>query len=212
MQPGTAGGGYVSHSRCQKLIIKRALKLSLAAAVFSAFLCLPLAVGWVNCSDSGAIVRCERAMEARGPPRTGGAWHGGAACPGTTAGERRAGPGTGRALLQHRGGLGTVPAHPTASSGPSLPIRCLRRGISPRGLLETAWKWPFLWAARPRVSLLPAMGKVSVQMWVMCPADGARLAQTPPLLDHLPPTPLRSHLVPGRGNAGASKGSRCPVL
>lgn len=35
---------------------KRALKLSLAAAVFPAFLCLPLAVGWVNCSDSGAIV------------------------------------------------------------------------------------------------------------------------------------------------------------
>jgi len=37
---------------------KRALKLSLVAAVFSAFLCLPLAAGWVNCSDSGAIVCC----------------------------------------------------------------------------------------------------------------------------------------------------------
>lgn len=47
---------------------KRALKLSLVAAVVSAFLSLPLAAGWVNCPDTGAIVRRRGAAEARGPP------------------------------------------------------------------------------------------------------------------------------------------------
>lgn len=47
---------------------KRALKLSLVAAVVSAFLSLPLAAGWVNCPDTGAIVHRRGAAEARGPP------------------------------------------------------------------------------------------------------------------------------------------------
>lgn len=135
MQPGTVGGGYVSHSplsRCQKLIIKRALKLSLAVAVFSAFLCLPLAVGWVNCSDSGAIVRCERAMEARGPPRTGGSLarrcrlprhHGRRAVCG-------AGHGQGSAAAPRWPGDGPCPSHSILGSVSAHPL-------SPLGNLPT---------------------------------------------------------------------------
>lgn len=130
---------------------KRALKLSLAAAVFSAFLCLPLAVGWVNCSDSGAIVRCKRAMEAQGPPRAGGSLARQCRLPRHRGGRAACGAGHG-----HRHGLccstlvawGRSLPIPQASLAPSLPIPRLTWGIAPLGLLETAWKWPVLWAGR----------------------------------------------------------------
>lgn len=114
---------------------KRALKLSLAAAVFSAFLCLPLAVGWVNCSDSGAIVRCKRAMEAQGPPRAGGSLARQCRLPRHRGGRAACGAGHGHG---HRHGLccstlvawGQSLPVPRASSAPSLPISCLT-GESP---------------------------------------------------------------------------------
>lgn len=106
-----------------------------------------------------------------------------------------------------------VPWRPRVCLCPSLvSLENLPDGAFGNSLEMASFVGRGLGAARPRVSLLPAVGKVLVQTWVMHPATGACLAQTPPVLDHVPPALLQSCLSPGRSHAGVSKGSRCLVL
>lgn len=218
MQPGTTGGGYVSHSplsRCQKLIV-RALKLSFVAAVFSAFLRLPLAVAWVNCSDSGAVVRCERAMEAGGPPRAG---EPGMAVPPAPAprwasgvrGRARAGLCCSSPLAWGR----SLPVlrHPRVRLCPSL----ISAGESPR--------WGF-WKSLRNGQFCGQGAGGSETLGLPSPSCGegagadmgdASCGRCPPgpnpsSAGPRSPTLLQSCLSPGRSNARASKGSWCPVL
>lgn len=164
MQPGTAWGGLpksLSAFPVPATNYKRALKLSLAAAVFSAFLCLPLAAGWVNCSDSGTIVPCERAM---GTPVCGGSL----ARPCRLPREQRGGPGTGSTAAPWWPGDGPCMSHIVPGSVSAHPL-------CPLGILEIAWKCPIF--GSPRVSLLTAVQKV--QTWVTCPVAGAPWPKPP---------------------------------
>lgn len=202
---------------------KRALKLSLAVAVFSAFLCLPLAVGWVNCSDSGAIVRCKRAMEAQGPPRAGGSLARQCRLPRHRGRRAACGAGHGHG---HRHGLccstlvawGQSLPIPRASSAPSLPIPCLT-GELPRWVF---WKQPGngqfcgQGAGGSKTLGLPSpscgegagadVGDASCGWCPPCPNPSCAGPWFPP------PVLLQSCLTPSCSNARASNGSRCPIL
>lgn len=205
---GTVGGGL-----CKSLSAfleaetnyKRALKLSAAAAVFSAFLCLPLAVGWVNCSDSGTIVHCQRAMEAQGLPCAGGAWHGAAARPGIAV-WGRAWAGLCLSTPVAWGQSLPVPQGPQVHLCPSL----VSLGNVPNGAFGNSLEMASLGGRRrgvaiPQVSFLPAMGKVLLLIWVVSPVAGTHLAQTCPVLEPVPSCCCVAFLLaaamPGRAKA-----------
>lgn len=174
--------------------------------MFSAFLCLPLAVGWVNCSDSGTIVHCARVMEAQGLPRAGRAWHGDAAHPDIAVWSRTQ-AGLCRSTPVACGQSLPIPQGPQVHLCPSL----VSMGNVPNGAFGNSLEMTSLGSRRlgvaiPQVSFLPAMGKVMVLIWVMSPVAGTYLAQTPPVLEPVPSCCCRAAfllaaVMPGRAEA-----------
>lgn len=193
MQPGTAWGGLpksLSAFPVPATNYKRALKLSLAAAVFSAFLCLPLAAGWVNCSDSGTIVPCERAM---GTPVCGGSL----ARPCRLPREQRGGPGTGSTAAPWWPGDGPCMSHIVPGSVSAHPL-------CPAGnCLEVSHFWESSGLPSHSCAEGADVGDVS--------CSGCPLAQTPPLLV---PVPLQSCVSPAMASnllvPGALQGALQP--
>lgn len=122
------------------------------------------------------------------------------------------GSGTGRALPQHPGGLGTVPARPAGSSGPSLPISCLSGECPQWGF----WKQP----GNGQFGGQEAGGSDSSGLLSPSHGEGAGADMGGVSRGWHPPGPNLSRagacplvllrgLSPGCSDARASKGSQC---
>jgi len=182
---------------------KRALKLSLAAAVFSAFLCLPLALAGLIALTVGPLFAGKEQRRpgdprVRGEPGTAARWE--------TDVRGRARAGLCRSTSVAWGQSLPVPQRPRVRLCPPL----ISAGEAFGNNLDTASFGG--WGSKTSGLPSPSHGEGAGGDVGDASCSGCLPGPNPSRAGPGPPAPLQSCLSPGRSNAGASKGSRCLVL